>query len=132
MVLVIWSCVFGVLAEAALVANWRILAASDAASEGIVQFVWVWPITWGSFAVLGILTLLVASGLSTDALDRSDTRTAVVMILRLLAPILLVIDGLESLEPADPHEDPFDPAYDLLEQLSLPSLILHAEIERKP
>tara|TARA_B100001059_G_scaffold110549_1_gene110679 strand:- start:1527 stop:1880 length:354 start_codon:yes stop_codon:yes gene_type:complete len=91
MVLVIWSCVFGVLAEAALVANWRILAASDAASEGIVQFVWVWPITWGSFTVLGILTLLVASGLSTNALDRSATRTAVVMILRLLAPILLVI-----------------------------------------
>jgi hypothetical protein len=49
-----------------------------------------------------------------------------------IAPLLLVVDGLESLEPADPHEDPFDPAYDLLEQLKLPSLILHAEIERKP
>ncbi len=91
MVLVIWSCVFGVLAEAALVVNWRILAASDAAPEGIVRFVWVWPITWGSLAILGILTLLVASSLSTDHMERSATRMAAAMILRLLAPILLVI-----------------------------------------
>ena len=48
-----------------------------------------------------------------------------------IAPLLLVVDGLESLEPADPHENPFDPAHDLLEQLKLPSLILHSEIERK-
>ena len=46
-------------------------------------------------------------------------------LLQHISPILVIVDGLESLEPADENEDVFNPALDLLEELNLPVLIFH-------
>ena len=43
-----------------------------------------------------------------------------------IGPVLLLIDGLDSLETPDHHEDVFAPALDLLEDLKFPVLILHS------
>ena len=91
MPLLLWSFIIGVLAEVALIANWRILAARDAAPDGIVQFTWVWPVSWFVLLVLGAISLLLAGRLSKGGVSLSNTSTAVVMLLRLIAPILLLI-----------------------------------------
>ena len=49
-----------------------------------------------------------------------------ISVLQHIGPILLIIDGLESLEPPDHNEDLFAPALDLLEDLNIPVLILHS------
>ena len=45
--------------------------------------------------------------------------------LQRIGPFILIVDGLQSLEPADKNEDIFAPALDLLEELELPALIFH-------
>ena len=91
MPLLLWSFIIGVLAEVALIANWRILAAREAAPDGIVQFTWIWPITWFVLFFFGSCALLLAGRLSRGGASSSNTRTAEVMLLRLVSPILLVI-----------------------------------------
>jgi len=91
MPLLLWSFIIGVLAEVALVANWRILAAREAAPDGIVRFIWAWPVSWFVLFLLGGGALLLAARLSRGCSPISSTNTASIMLFRLVAPILLVI-----------------------------------------
>lgn len=92
--MVLASLVIALLAEAALIGNWRLLASHDAAPPGIVQFCWIWPLSWLLLLLLGVSAMLLERRLSLRTLGLSSTRVAVIMLLQLLAPMLLVISPL--------------------------------------
>lgn len=91
MPLLLWSIGIALLTELALLLNWKLLASSGTLPPGIVRFLWIWPCTWLVLATLGVGSLAMAARMSRDASSLTTGRTAAVMLLKLLAPILLVI-----------------------------------------
>ena len=91
MPLLLWSLGIALLTELALVLNWKLLASSGVVPAGIVRFLWIWPSTWVVLLALGTGCLMLAARLSPGASSLTTGRTAAVMLLKLLAPILLVI-----------------------------------------
>ncbi len=91
MPLLLWSIGIALLAELALLLNWKLLASSGVVPPGIVKFLWIWPCTWLVLVMLGTACLMLAGRWSPSASSLTTGRTAVVMLLKLLAPILLVI-----------------------------------------
>ena len=85
------SFAIALLAEGALVINWRVLAARDAAPAGIFDFIWIWPCVWAALLLLGIACMRLSSRLAAGAIGLQTGRIAAVMVLRLFPPILLVV-----------------------------------------
>ena len=91
MPMLLLSFAIAVLAEVALFINWRVLDARDAAPAGIFDFIWIWPCTWAVLLGLGLGCMLLSSRMASRTIGLQSGRTAAVMVLRLFAPILLVV-----------------------------------------
>lgn len=91
MPMLVLSVAIALLAETALVVNWRVLDSRDAAPPGIFDFIWIWPCTWAVLLVLGLISMLCSSRLAAGTIGLQTGRTAAAMVLRLVAPILLIV-----------------------------------------
>jgi hypothetical protein len=85
------SAILALLAEAALLVNWRILAPHIESDAGVFTMVWVWPLCWAGLVVLAVLCLLVERMHSTDTPALQTRGIAIAMVMRLLIPVLLLV-----------------------------------------
>ena len=77
--------------EVALLFNWRVLAAHGPVGRGIVDFTWIWPLVWAGMVTLALVCIAIER-MATGSIQPLRTgRTAGVMVLRLLVPMLLLV-----------------------------------------
>jgi hypothetical protein len=77
--------------EVALLFNWRVLAAHGPVGSGIVDFTWIWPLVWAGMLALSLLCIAIDRMITGTIQPLRSGRTAGVMLLRLLVPMLLLV-----------------------------------------
>lgn len=85
------SFLVALLGEVALLLTWRVLASSNAIGPGVIKICWIWPLSWLVLLLLGVGIMLLERRLSRNTLGLADSRVAGIMLLRLCAPILLLV-----------------------------------------
>ena len=85
------SACLALLAEFALLLNWRILSAHIEADAGVITMIWVWPLSWIALVALALLCLMAERMNSGDALGMRSSQIAIGMLMRLVIPVLLLV-----------------------------------------
>jgi len=89
--MVLFSFVLALVAEAGFLANWWIMSSHAAAGPGVATMAWVWPLGWTLLLVSVLLCMQLERRLSRGLDDLEQGRTALIMLVRLLSPVLLIV-----------------------------------------
>lgn len=89
--LLLLSLGLGIASEVALLLNWRILAAHGPVGRGIVDFTWIWPLVWLGMAATALGCIFIVRTMKVPTVQLGDRKTAGMMTLQLLIPMLLVV-----------------------------------------
>ncbi len=89
--ILVCSACLALLAEFALLLNWRILAPHIESDAGVITMTWVWPLCWLALVVLALLCLMVERMNSGETLGMPSRQIAICMLMRLVIPVLLLV-----------------------------------------
>ncbi|MCH2148830.1 MAG: hypothetical protein MK095_05290 [Phycisphaerales bacterium] len=89
--LLLLSFGLGLATEAALLLNWRMLAAHGPVGSGIVDLTWIWPLVWLGMIVTAMGCMFMIRIMKVPTTHLGGRQTAGVMLLQLLVPMLALV-----------------------------------------